>query len=136
MPIIRNEELILLRAEARFFTANASGALADINYIRGRAGLGARGAFADNAAFVTELLLQRRYALMFEGHRWVDVRRFGRITTLPLDVPSHIRAVWQPIPQAECDARALIIRRGLAAGNASANQPFTGLAAPSCATVN
>ncbi len=136
VPIIRNEELILLRAEARYFTGNTGGALADINYIRGRAGLGARGAFADAAAFVTELLLQRRYSLMFEGHRWVDVRRFGRLTSLPLDVATHIRMPWQPIPVAECDARALVIRRNLAAGNATANQPFTGLAAPSCPAVN
>lgn len=128
IPVIRNEELILLRAEALFFTSNPSGALADINFIRGRYGLGTRGAFTGTADFVTELLYQRQYSLLFEGHRWVDVRRFGRLGTLPLDTPNHIRQPWQPIPQAECDARALIIRRI----GAAANQPFTGLAAPSC----
>jgi hypothetical protein len=131
IPIIRNEELILLRAEALYFTGNQSGALADINYIRGRYGLAARGAFTGNADFLDELLYQRRYSLMFEGHRWVDVRRFGRLSTLPLDTPNHIRQSYQPIPQAECDARALIIRR---IGGA-ANQPFTGLAAPSCPAI-
>jgi hypothetical protein len=128
IPVIRNEELILLRAEALYFTGNQGGALADINYIRGRAGLPARGSFTGNGDFLNELLYQRRYSLMFEGHRWVDARRFGRLTSLPLDTPNHVRQPWQPIPQAECDARALIIRRI----GAAANQPFTGLAAPSC----
>ncbi len=132
LPIIRNEELILLRAEASYFTGNAAQALTDINYIRGRNGLAARGAFADAEAFITELLYQRRYSLAFEGHRWADVRRFGRLTSLPLDVASHIRTPWQPIPVAECDARTIVIRR---IGTA-ANQPFTGLVAPSCPVVS
>ncbi len=136
IPLIRNEELILLRAEARWFTGNAGGALADINLVRQRAGLAPRGAFGSAEEFVTELLAQRRYSLLFEGHRWLDVRRFGRLATLPLDVPTHIRAPWQPLPNAECDARALVIRRRLAAGDATANQPFTGLGAPSCPVVS
>jgi len=102
-PIFRNEELILLQAEALYFTGDAAGALADINFIRRHAGgLALRGAFVDANDFVTELLLQRRYSLLWEGHRWVDVRRFGRISTLALDDPSHWRQVEQPVPQAEC----------------------------------
>ena len=102
-PIFRNEELILLQAEALYFTGDVAGALADINFIRRRSGgLAARGAFVDDNDFITELLLQRRYSLLWEGHRWVDVRRFGRIATLPLDAPTHFRQVQQPVPQAEC----------------------------------
>jgi len=102
-PIFRNEELILLRAEARYFTGDAAGALADVNLIRQRSGgLAARGPFVDANDFITELLLQRRYSLLWEGHRWVDVRRFGRIGTLPLDAPTHFRQIEQPVPQAEC----------------------------------
>jgi len=102
-PIFRNEELILLQAEALYFTGNAAGALADINFIRRRSGgLAARAPFVDANDFITELLLQRRYSLLWEGHRWVDVRRFGRISTLPLDLPTHFRQVEQPVPQAEC----------------------------------
>ena len=111
VPMIRNEELILLRAEARYFTGNQPGALADINLIRTTSGgLAARGAFASEADFITELLLQRRYSLMWEGHRWVDVRRFGRLATLARDITSgantHVIHVQQPIPQAECLFRA------------------------------
>ena len=102
-PIFRNEELILLRAEARYFTGDAAGALVDINFIRrASGGLAIRGAFVDRNDFITELLLQRRYSLLWEGHRWVDVRRFGRIATLPLDAAGHFRQVQQPVPQGEC----------------------------------
>ncbi len=95
--------LILLRAEARYCTGDAAGALADVNLIRQRSGgLAARGPFVDANDFITELLLQRRYSLLWEGHRWVDVRRFGRIGTLPLDAPTHFRQIEQPVPQAEC----------------------------------
>jgi hypothetical protein len=41
---------------------------------------------------------------MFEGgHRWIDLRRFGR--PLPLDMPTHVQNVRYPFPQAECNAR-------------------------------
>jgi hypothetical protein len=79
------------------------GALDDINFIRTTSGgLAPRAPFASADDFITELLLQRRYSLLWEGHRWMDVRRFGRITTLPLDKPTHFRQSQQPIPQAEC----------------------------------
>jgi len=108
VPIIRNEELILLRAEALFNTGNAAGALADINFIRTTSGgLAPRGPFANAADFTTELLNQRRYSLMFEGgHRWIDSRRFGRLATLPKALPTHNIHTRFPFTEAECLARA------------------------------
>ena len=107
VPIIRNEELILLRAEARWFTGNAAGALADINFIRTTAGgLPARGAFANATDFTDELLKQRRYSLLFEGgHRWIDARRFNRLSTLPRLLPTHVVHSRFPYTEAECLAR-------------------------------
>ena len=107
IPIIRNEELILLRAEARYFTNDVVGALSDINLIRTTSGgLAARGPFVNQADFVTELLRQRRYSLLFEGgHRWIDVRRFGLLSTLPLALPTHTIPSRFPFPEAECLAR-------------------------------
>lgn len=106
IPIIRNEELILLRAEARYFTGDVAGALTDINTIRTRAGgLAARGAFTSADDFTTELLYQRRYSLLLEGHRWIDVRRLGRLNSLPLDHPTHVRAANFVVPQGECQVR-------------------------------
>ncbi|HKO15471.1 MAG TPA: RagB/SusD family nutrient uptake outer membrane protein [Gemmatimonadaceae bacterium] len=107
IPIIKNEELLLLRAEARYFTGDQAGALADINLIRTQSGgLAPRGAFASDSDFVDELLYNRRLSLLFEGHRWVDMRRFQRLDQLTIDKPSHVVVDHLPIPQAECLSRA------------------------------
>jgi len=107
IPIIRNEELILLRAEARYFTGDQVGALNDINLIRtSSGGLAARGPFLSADDFTTELLRQRRYSLLFEGgHRWIDARRFDKLATLPNALPSHRIMSRFPFPEAECLAR-------------------------------
>lgn len=107
IPIIRNEELILLRAEARYFTSDVVGALSDINLIRTTSGgLAPRGPFTGNSDFIAELLKQRRYSLLFEGgHRWIDVRRFGLLSTLPIALPTHTVPSRFPFPEAECLAR-------------------------------
>jgi hypothetical protein len=134
IPIIRNEELILLRAEANLGLGNLQAALDDINIIRTRSGGLAPTTLtpaSGSNAILTELLRQRRLSLLFEGHRWVDLRRYNRLSTLPRDIPSHIYVNAYPVPQAECDARVNIITRIGAAANAA----YTGLAAPSCPAV-
>ena len=107
IPIIRNEDLILLRAEARYFSGDQVGALSDINFIRTNSGgLAPRGPFLNDSDFITELLYQRRYSLMFEGgHRWIDARRHGRLNTLPLALATHRVHSRFPFPEAECLAR-------------------------------
>lgn len=110
LPIIRNEELILLRAEANIGLGLFPAALTDINYIRASAGsLPAIASFANATEAVDALLYERRYSLLFEGHRWFDVRRYNRINTLPLDIPTHFRVRVMPVPQGECLARQLVI---------------------------
>jgi hypothetical protein len=93
IPIIRNEELILLRAEANNNKSarNAAAAAADINFIRVNSG----GLAADNSlpsatqqAMEDEILIQRKYSLLYEGMRWVDMRRTGRLNQIILDVPA------------------------------------------------
>jgi hypothetical protein len=107
IAVIRNEELILLRAEARYYTGDVNGALEDINTVRTvSGGLAARGAFTDEADFLNELLYNRRLSLSFEGHRWIDMRRFNRLNLLTIDRPSHIVVAKLPVPQNECLARA------------------------------
>lgn len=104
VPIIRNEELLLLRAETRFHMGDEPGALTDLNAVRQLSGgLTAVVGPLTEAMFNDELLYDRRYSLAFEGHRWIDLRRFG--VPLPLDKPEHVRNVRYPIPRAECDAR-------------------------------
>ncbi|HJW29819.1 MAG TPA: RagB/SusD family nutrient uptake outer membrane protein, partial [Saprospiraceae bacterium] len=94
--LIRNEELILLRAEARIGTDN-NGAADDLNVIRNRHGLPNYSGATDDASLTDELLKQRRYSLYAEGHRWVDMRRYGRLNQLPIDRPGD--DVWQQMPR-------------------------------------
>ena len=109
VPIIRNEELILLRAEANIGLNNLAAALPDVNFVRTvSGGLAPLSAFADQNAALTALLYEKRYSLLWEGSRWVDLRRYGRLNTLPLDLPSHFRIKVQPVPQAECQFRSTL----------------------------
>lgn len=107
IPVIRNEELLLLRAEARWFTTDKPGAMADLNLVRAvSGGLAPIAQPATDADFVTALLRERRYSLLFEGgHRWIDHRRFGRLQQLPKDVANHVVHERFRIPEAECLAR-------------------------------
>lgn len=110
IPLIRNEELILLRSEARWFTGDRPGATADLNFIRQNSGnLAPIAQPANDDAFITALLKERRYSLMFEGaHRWIDHRRFGRLRQLDPTVaarPGDKVFTFFPYPTAECDAR-------------------------------
>jgi hypothetical protein len=112
IPIIRNEELLLLRAEANLGLDQDGAALTDINVVRTVSGGldpidgGAWGALTDEQQ-LDELLYNKRYSLLFEGgHRWIDLRRYGLLDQLPLDLASHTIHPRFPFPVAECDARA------------------------------
>lgn len=111
IPWINNEELLLLRAEVRWNTNNPQGAIEDLNLVRLHAGgLGASTltSASPTSAFVTEVLYNRTYSLMWtQGTRWMDARRYGRTATLPLDRPGDIIYPNMIIPAAECDARRL-----------------------------
>lgn len=113
ISIIRNEELLLLRAEARLGTGDKTGAIADINQVRVNSGglLPATVTPASsNDDIITAILYEKRYSLMFEGMRWVDMRRYGRLNQLPLDVATgpnkNFVARVFPVPQGECLVRA------------------------------
>jgi hypothetical protein len=119
IPIIRNEELILLRAEAEWFSGATANAIADLALVRTNSGSTNGGtsavafaAPANDADFTTELLLQRTLSLFEEGQRWVDYRRFGRLAqlaTLPQDVTAGFTvATASVMPNQECDARARV----------------------------
>jgi starch-binding outer membrane protein, SusD/RagB family len=104
VAIITNEELLLLLAEAKFFTNDIPGAYTALNKVRTTAsGLTAVPMQADMATFIDHLLYERRYSLLFKGHRWIDLRRFAK--PLPLDMPDHQQNLRYPIPQPECNAR-------------------------------
>ncbi|MBL0939927.1 MAG: RagB/SusD family nutrient uptake outer membrane protein [Gemmatimonadaceae bacterium] len=109
ISLIRNEELILLRAEILLATGDKAGAIAMINNIRVNSGGLAPTtltAASPDADIITEILVQKRYSLLMEGHRWIDMRRYGRLNELPRDITSGVNAHFvarvQPLPQAEC----------------------------------
>ncbi|MDH5413117.1 MAG: RagB/SusD family nutrient uptake outer membrane protein [Flavobacteriaceae bacterium] len=84
--LIRNEELILIYAEAQI-GSDMNEALAAINRVRNVANLGNYTGATDNDSLLEEVLKQRRYSLIAEGHRWIDLRRLGKLNTnyIPLD---------------------------------------------------
>ncbi|WP_420580135.1 RagB/SusD family nutrient uptake outer membrane protein [Reichenbachiella sp.] len=84
VALLRNEELVLLYAEANIGTNNTE-AVSALNVVRNAAGLADYAGATTDAALENELLIQRRYSLFGEGHRWVDLRRFGRMDEIPLD---------------------------------------------------
>ena len=108
IPIIKNEELILLRAEARYQTGNTGGALSDLNFVRvNSGGLTPLAGFANTAAFVNALLYEREFSLLWEqGTTWIDARRFNLLNTIPLGVTAGNVPAIMPIPAAECAARS------------------------------
>ena len=115
IPIIRNEELILLRAEANCAastsgscTGDTTAATTDINFIRGNSGGLAASSGLNASNILDELLKQKRYSLLFEGgHRWIDLRRYGKLdaTHVAIDIPKDVIHAAFPIPLTESQAR-------------------------------
>lgn len=102
-PIIRNEELILIYAEAKIQLNTMPDAIVALNRIRTGHNLPPYAGGITQAALINEMLYNRRYSLYAEGHRWVDMRRYNRLDQLP-----NTRAgdkVWDkyPIPLTEAN---------------------------------
>lgn len=96
VPFMRNEELILIAAEANIGVDNAT-AIDALNVVRAGAGLPAYSGGDSIDELVAELIKQRRYALFGEGHRWLDMRRWGLLGDLPLDRAGD--DVWDKFPR-------------------------------------
>ena len=101
--------MILLRAEARLGTGDKAGAIADLNQVRQNSGglpASTLTAASSDDAVLTGILYEKRYSLMMEGHRWIDMRRYNKLNLIPLDIPSgsnkNFVAKVMPVPQAEC----------------------------------
>ncbi len=91
-----NEELILEYYEANIRLNNfshASKALHTIGEMHGPPGYSA--AQRQDVLF-EEMLYERRYSLFFEGHRWIDLRRYNWLNELPADRPDD--NIWSEFP--------------------------------------
>lgn len=100
VPIIRNEELVLIYAEANIGSDN-NAAVDAINVVRNAAGLADYSGATDDAALLEEVLHQRRYSLFGEGHRWIDLRRTGNLDRIPVDRSGDVVHVQFPRPVTE-----------------------------------
>ena len=103
IPIIKREELLLLRAEANIGLSDLPAALPDINTVRQTSGnLPALADLGTPDEALDELLYNKLYSLMFEGaHRWIDARHYGRIADLPVDREGDVVFSTLPIPTDE-----------------------------------
>jgi hypothetical protein len=99
VAIIRNEELIFLFAEANYENDPAAAIIA-INRVRSSAGLPPY--IVGSRPLLDEILYQKRFSLYAEGgHRWIDLRRFERLSVLPIDRQGDAIAVQLPTPLTE-----------------------------------
>jgi hypothetical protein len=108
VAILRDEELVLLRAQAYIEAGQLDNATADLNSVRTAYGLAAYPVFADQASARTALLYEKRFSLFFEGpQRLVDLRAYGLLKTgvTPAEVTGDPFNTAFPIPKAEADAR-------------------------------
>ncbi len=110
--LLRLAELYLIRAEARAEQGNVSGAQADINVIRNRAGLGNTTA-GDQASLLAAVAQERRIELNCEwGHRWLDLKRTGTANA----VLGAEKTTWTatgvlwPIPSSEISANSKLVQ--------------------------
>ena len=110
---LKNEELILLRAQAKVGLGDLAGALADVNFVRAASGgLGPLGPFANATAAIDAILREKRYSLLFESaHRLVDLRAYGRLnnTYFKKELVGDIFLKALPIPQNEADQRGGVL---------------------------
>jgi len=100
IDIIRNEELVLLYAEANI-PSNSSEAIKALNVVRNAAGLPDYNGSDSESALVDELLKQRRYSFWCENHRMYDLRRYGKSSSLPIDRPGDQVFNIIPVPLTE-----------------------------------
>jgi len=82
IPFIRNEELLLMYAEASARESNFLDALDGINAVRNAWGLGDYAGPVTEADLIDEIVYQRKYSLYGEGHRWIDMRRLDRLNQI------------------------------------------------------
>lgn len=111
LAILRNAELLLLRAQARLELGELAAATADVNVVRtAEGGLPALPMFASRDAGVQATLYEKRFSLLLEGaQRLVDLRAYGLLNPAYLGASQRGTAdaflTALPIPQQERDAR-------------------------------
>lgn len=106
-PIIRNEELLLLAAEVATQRNRPTDAVRLINLVRAGAGLSAYAGAQTQTALTDVILKERLYSLWYEGHRWVDMRRYDKISEIfiPVTGMKVLIQLERPVQEVNWDAQ-------------------------------
>lgn len=104
--IIRNEELILIAAEIAAQQNNFSNAEKYLNIVRNAAGLPNITPPSSQAGWIDAILKERLYSLFYEGHRWVDMRRYDKLGEIFLPVANMVvlTRLEKPVQEVNWDA--------------------------------
>lgn len=105
VSIIRNEELVLIAAEIAAQQGNAAEATKNINIVRANAGLPAYAGATTKDALINAILKERLYSLFYEGHRWVDMRRYNKLGEiyLPVSTMKVLERLEKPVAEVNWD---------------------------------
>ena len=111
LGILRDEELVLLRAQAEIEAGQFANAVLDVNSVRTNYGLSAT-AFATQAAGRTAVLYEKRYSLLYEGPQRMDDLREYKYLNATYHKPETTTDPYNaalPIPRGELNARSLTV---------------------------
>lgn len=105
VSIIRNEELILAAAEIAAQQGRTADAVAHINVIRKAAGITNYTGATTQVALINAILKERLYSLWYEGHRLVDMRRYGKIAEIfvPVTAMKVLEKLERPVAEVNWD---------------------------------
>jgi tetratricopeptide (TPR) repeat protein len=99
LMVLRLSEQYLIRAEARAQLGKIDESKADLNSIRSRAGLGDV-TTSDKNILISSILHERQVELFTEwGHRWLDLKRTGYVTSVMTSVCPQKGGVWNDYQQ-------------------------------------
>ncbi|RIW13741.1 RagB/SusD family nutrient uptake outer membrane protein [Algoriphagus lacus] len=104
VPVIRKSEMHLNRAEANYHLNNTAEALTELNAFKALRGLTAVN--LSGQALLDEILLERFKEFAFEGHRFFDLKRYGKPivkTTPAVNLAFDDFKILPPLPQREVD---------------------------------
>ena len=102
-PWLRNEELILIWAEAHAQLnrdpSDLTEAVNAINDVRNTWGLSDFSS-TSQSDIIDQILFERRYSLWGEfGHRWIDAKRYNRLDQLPADGGTIYQYIARPLSE-------------------------------------
>lgn len=111
LAALRDEELVLLRAQAYIENGDLVNSLLDLNSVRTSYGLAAT-TFTSKTDAINKVLYEKRYSFLYEGpQRLLDLREYKRLnsTFLRKETSTDPYNAALPIPRGELNARNLTV---------------------------